>query len=269
MSTPLRGAIIGFGNVAERGHLPAWLARDDMEIVAVAEPDPARRARAGELLPAARLHGDPGELFREAAALDFVDIATPPALHAPLIVAAAAAGLHVVCEKPLVVSVSEYHRVRDAVREAGVVLFTVHNWKYSEPFQRVRALLDADSIGPLRSIMLETIRDGCARSARVDWRMSAGLAGGGILVDHGWHALYMIQSWISGEPERVSGRLETKDGRLSLVMHLIKLDDGTHVWVQRVGRPAGDRLDTLERDAARQIEDAVRELVLKDFRRAS
>ena len=43
MSTPLRGAIIGFGNVAERGHLPAWLARDDMEIVAVAEPDPGGR----------------------------------------------------------------------------------------------------------------------------------------------------------------------------------------------------------------------------------
>jgi len=207
MSTPLRGAIIGFGNVAERGHLPAWLARDDMEIVAVAEPDPARRARAGELLPAARLHDDPDELFREAAALDFVDIATPPALHAPLIVAAAAAGLHVVCEKPLVVSVSEYHRVRDAVREAGVVLFTVHNWKYSEPFQRVRALLDADSIGPLRSIMLETIRDGCARSARVDWRMSAGLAGGGILVDHGWHGFYIMLGLARQRPRAVRAEL--------------------------------------------------------------
>src|SRR5262249_58874012 len=84
MSARLRGAIIGFGKVAEIAHLPAWLARDDVTIVAVAEPDATRRARAAELLPAARLYGDPGELLREAATLDFVDIATPPALPAPL-----------------------------------------------------------------------------------------------------------------------------------------------------------------------------------------
>jgi DNA-binding winged helix-turn-helix (wHTH) protein/TolB-like protein len=62
----------------------------------------------------------------------------------------------------------------------------------------------------------------------------------------------------------VSGQLQTKDGRLSLLMQLIRLDDGTHVWVQRIARPIGDRLDTLDGDVARQIEAAVRELVLKD-----
>jgi DNA-binding winged helix-turn-helix (wHTH) protein/TolB-like protein len=67
----------------------------------------------------------------------------------------------------------------------------------------------------------------------------------------------------------VSGQLETKDGRLSLLMQLIRLDDGTHVWVQRIARPAGDPLDTLDKDVALQVEDAVRKLVLKDSARAS
>jgi len=207
MSARLRGAILGFGKVAEIAHLPAWRARGDMTIVAVAEPDAARRARAAELLPAARLYGDPGELLREAATLDFVDIATPPALHAPLIIAATRAGIHVVCEKPLVVSTAEYRRVRAAVRKAGVVLFTVHNWKYSEPYIRVRALLDAEAIGPLHGITLETVRNGCAESAGAGWRTSAALAGGGILVDHGWHGFYIMLGFARQRPRAVRAEL--------------------------------------------------------------
>ena len=50
-------------------------------------------------------------------------------------------------------------------------------------------------------------------------------------------------------------------------MQLIRLDDGTHVWVQRITRPAGGPLDALDKDVALQVEDAVRKLVLKDTAR--
>jgi DNA-binding winged helix-turn-helix (wHTH) protein/TolB-like protein len=60
----------------------------------------------------------------------------------------------------------------------------------------------------------------------------------------------------------VSGQLQTKDGRLSLLMQLIRLDDGTHVWVRRIARPIGDPLDTLDGDVAKEIEAAVGEIVL-------
>ena len=62
----------------------------------------------------------------------------------------------------------------------------------------------------------------------------------------------------------VAGHLQTKDGRLSLLMHIIRLDDGTHVWVQRITRSADDRLESLDEDVAAQIEKAVRRIVLKD-----
>jgi DNA-binding winged helix-turn-helix (wHTH) protein/TolB-like protein len=62
----------------------------------------------------------------------------------------------------------------------------------------------------------------------------------------------------------VAGHLQTKDGRLSLLMHIIRLDDGTHVWVQRISRSPDDELESLDEDVAAQIEKAVRRIVLKD-----
>ncbi len=210
MTTPrLRGAIIGFGNVAELGHLPAWLARADVRLVAVAEPDAGRRARARALLPEATLHADAAALLRTES-LDFGAIATPPALHAPLIAAAAAAGAHVLCEKPLVVSLAELDRVRAAVARAGVTLFTVHNWRYSEPFRRVKALLDAGTLGALDAIAVEVTRDGCALGTGNAWRTQGALAGGGILVDHGWHAFYLLLGLAGERPRSIAARLERR-----------------------------------------------------------
>lgn len=206
MSAPLRGAIAGFGNVAENGHLPGWQARDDVRLVAVLEPDAARRERAQALLPDAKPYASATELFAEARP-DFVDIAAPPALHAPLIGAAAAAGAHVLCEKPLVVSLDELRSARAAAARAGVVLYTVHNWVFSEPFRRVRRLLDEGAIGELTEIEFETVRDGCARSVGSDWRTARTLSGGGILVDHGWHAFYMMLALVKESPRAVRARL--------------------------------------------------------------
>lgn len=206
MSAPLRGAIIGFGNVAERGHLPAWLAHPTMRIVAVADSDAKRQARARALLPHATVAGDAAELFANVA-LDFVDIATPPTSHVPLIGAAAAAGLHIICEKPLAISAADYAQVYEAVSRAGVTLFTVHNWKYSEPFRRVRMLLDDGAIGPLTGISFETTRNGCAGSIGDDWRTDGARAGGGILVDHGWHAFYLMVALANERPRAIRAQL--------------------------------------------------------------
>ena len=67
----------------------------------------------------------------------------------------------------------------------------------------------------------------------------------------------------------VAGHLQTKDGRLSLLMHIIRLDDGTHVWVQRISRSPDEGLESLDEDVAAQIEKAVRRIVLKDGVQAS
>jgi len=67
----------------------------------------------------------------------------------------------------------------------------------------------------------------------------------------------------TGATYLVAGLLQIRDGQLSLLMHMIRLDDGTHVWVRRIARPLGDRLETLHGEVAGQIEAAVRAIVLK------
>lgn len=197
-----RGALIGFGNVAEKGHLPAWRAREDVQLVAVVDADPGRRTLAARLMSAAHVFDEPSALF-DREKIDFVDIATPPALHAPLIVQAARHGCDILCEKPLTTSMVDHRVVTRAVREAGVTLFTVHNWKHSEQFRRVEALVRSGAIGKLRKVRFETIRDGQSVAVGEEWRTRGAIAGGGILVDHGWHTFYLMLELIGEVPQRV------------------------------------------------------------------
>jgi predicted dehydrogenase len=204
-----RGAIVGFGNVAANGHLPVWRERGDFRIIAVADSDAERRALATAALPGIRTYGATEDLLRHEE-LDFVDIATPPALHAPAITAAAQGGVHVLCEKPITTSVHEYRAVREAIRRSGVVLHTVHNWKYSEAFRTVRQLLQAGMLGPLNRISFNTARNGCAITTGDNWRVQAAVAGGGILVDHGWHAFYLLLALAQERPRRIRAALERR-----------------------------------------------------------
>jgi predicted dehydrogenase/phosphatidylglycerophosphate synthase len=223
--SPRRVAILGFGHVAEHGHLPAWLRRDDFRIVAVADVDATRRARAAELLPGARIHDDSGVLLARES-VEVVDICTPPALHAPLAALAARAGCHVVCEKPLATSTAELAPVVRAAAEAGVALYTVHNWKHSEQFLHVAALAAERPLGSLRHVRIETVRSGRAVTVGPDWRGNARLAGGGILLDHGWHALYLLLALAAEAPSSV--RAETNRLRYTGS----DVEDTARCWIQ-------------------------------------
>src|SRR5690349_17840704 len=105
MSEKLRGAVIGYGFISGKGHIPAYLQRKDVEITAVADICEARRELARKALPQARIYSSYLELpSAERGRLDFVDIATPPCDHAKIAHAALENGLHVLCEKPLTTS---------------------------------------------------------------------------------------------------------------------------------------------------------------------
>src|SRR5512132_2789535 len=106
---PYRGAVVGFGQIAEHGHWPAYASSSDFEIVAVVERSVERREAARRLNPRIRAVSSLDEL--ENAEVDFVDICTPPALHGDPILAALARGWHVVAEKPFVLDLATFKRV--------------------------------------------------------------------------------------------------------------------------------------------------------------
>lgn len=203
----LRGAIIGFGNVAVHGHVPAWKSDRHFSMLAVCDPDEAQLAVATELLPDVRRYASVDELLANER-LDFVDVATPPATHAEIVHKAVAQQVHVLCEKPLTLSVEECNRIRSAASAAHVVVFTNHNWKYAPIFRTAKRVLRRGEIGRVTHLELQTLRvQPPATVGDADnWRLDPARAGGGILVDHGWHAFYLALYALEAEPVAVSAR---------------------------------------------------------------
>lgn len=208
----LRGAFIGFGNVAAKGHLPGWRSRDDVRIVAATDALSTRRDAFLEACPAGRWYESVQDLL-SGETLDFVDICTPPSSHAALIKQALEADLHVLCEKPLVTRLADAQIVAATAARAGRVVHAVHNWLKAPICRKISALIAEGAIGRPRSIRWRTLRTQPAVAVAPDggtnWRVDPTIAGGGILFDHGWHALYCMVRW-GGAPRAIAAKLEKR-----------------------------------------------------------
>ena len=210
---PLRGAIIGFGHIAANGHVPAYLARRDIRIVAVCDSSPGRKKLNDQLLRGSRFYSSAEDML-EREDVDFVDVSTPPALHAPFILRALETGRHVLCEKPLILDVSHLERILGAMEQSGCTVVTVHNWRYSPIMQKLTSLVRQGAVGKIEYMEYEVIRT--QPSVAVDgdgtknWRLDPSMAGGGILVDHGWHAFYLVNEWARSIPVQVECKLENR-----------------------------------------------------------
>ena len=193
----MRGAFVGFGNVAEKGHLPGWQSRDDVRIVAATDAVAARRDAFRAACPQGRWY-DSVEALLAAETLDFVDICTPPSSHADLIRQALAAGLHVLCEKPLATRLSDAQPLAMAAERAGRIVHVNHNWLKAPICRKISELIAQGTIGRTQSIRWQTLRTEPAiavPTGGANWRVDPVIAGGGILFDHGWHALYCVTQW--------------------------------------------------------------------------
>jgi predicted dehydrogenase len=201
----LRGAISGFGQVAEQGHLPGWHQRPDVEIVAIHEPLADRRQAALRAIKNIRVYEDL-DLLLAGESPDFVDIASPPAYHARAARSALEAGSHVLVEKPLCLNEDDLRSLRPLADSRGRILFCVHNWKHSTTYRRAFETVSAGRLGELRYCALTRMRTRQAGGAL--WRLDPVIGGGGILIDHGWHVFYLMQ-WLMGgkAPASVAARL--------------------------------------------------------------
>jgi predicted dehydrogenase len=206
----LSGAIIGFGEVARHGHSPAYAASKEAKIVAVVDPTEERRRVARECLPGLAVFGTIAEMAG-AAEIDFVDICSPPALHGEPMLDALARGWNVLCEKPLLLDPVELEKVRGLARENGRAVVPVHNWKYAPIIRQATELVRSGVLGQLSRIEIETLRiHDCAAADpnHPNWRLDPAMAGGGVLMDHGWHAIYLARGWFGEDPIDVDASLQ-------------------------------------------------------------
>jgi predicted dehydrogenase len=211
MAERMRGAVVGFGFICGKGHVPAYLERKDVEITAIADVSPGRRTLAKEVLPRARIYEDYESLLRgEEGKLDFLDVSTPPCDHARIATAGLEAGLHVLCEKPLTTTLAEARALLEVATKRQRVLFPCHNYKHAPVVRAIKEVLASGQIGKVRSINLNTFRNTHARGVpewKTHWRRQKAYSGGGIAMDHGSHTFYLAFDWMGSYPTAVTAKI--------------------------------------------------------------
>ncbi|HYZ31895.1 MAG TPA: Gfo/Idh/MocA family oxidoreductase [Crenalkalicoccus sp.] len=190
----LRWGLVGLGSLAANGIMPAVARSAHAMVTACASRDLASAEAFAARFGIPRAHADAGALARDPA-VDAVFVMTPNALHAAPVLAAAAAGKPVLCEKPLALAEAEAEAMLAACTRAGVMLRLGLHLRFERFFDRIGALLREGAIGGVRSLAIERAAPMAERRA---WREDAA-RGGSILYDVGVHLVDLVPRLL-GQP---------------------------------------------------------------------
>jgi len=191
----MKGAIAGFGNIAENSHLPAF-RKLGMEIEACVDVSAERRKKAEKLGIKAFSHLDEIEKLD----LDFIDITTPPSFRYEPVKFAIENNLDVICEKPLTLP-GKIAELKSLVKSSKnqVFIFPIHNWKHSPHYEKAKALVKESGADKIKISVLRTSHaKGCSEWCS-DWRVKPEHSGGGIIMDHGYHNIYLASFILDAE----------------------------------------------------------------------
>ena len=139
--------------------------------------------------------------------IDAVYLATPVNLHKPQAVAAAEAGKHVLCEKPMALNTKECRAMIDACRANGVKLGIAYYRRFYPSVLKMKELIDSGKLG--KPIVISAFaHEFWHRTDPNDWRIVPSLGGGGPLMDFGSHRLDIFY-FLMGEVEKIAGLTDT------------------------------------------------------------
>jgi len=227
---PIRIGIIGGGSIA-RAHLSGYLqAPESVAVTAVADIDPDHAQAHADRAGGARVFLDYREMLASSL-VDAVDICLPHHLHADAIVAAAEAGKHVLCEKPLCLTLAEADRVQRAVADAGITLMCAHNQLFLPPVAAARELVKEGLLGTVYQARTTDSFYNDFDPNSMGWRAHRSTSGGGELIDTGYHPTYLLLYLLDSEPVEVVAmlsrhRLKFMEGEDSADV-LVRFADGS------------------------------------------
>lgn len=145
----------------------------------------------------------------DANDVDLVVVCLPPALNREIVVAAAAAGKHVVCEKPLGVSTADALAMLEACEAAGVFHGLAAGYRWSPALRAIADVVGRGDLGEIRSLRASFLLDYAADpNVPLLWRFRKEMAGGGIAIDTGYH-LVDCARFLVGEIETVQALSRT------------------------------------------------------------
>ena len=149
---PLGIGVIGCGTIAYSAHLPAIRHLSDrLRLVAVADVREEQAARAAQQFGAETYYTDYRNLLARPD-IAIVDICTPEFLHREQVTAAAEAGKHILCEKPMADSLEAADAMLAAAARAGVKFMVGHSRRFTRRYREVRAAIDSGAVGAVRLV---------------------------------------------------------------------------------------------------------------------
>ena len=168
---------------------------DEMEVVAVASPTPGNAEKFARQHGIRAAYTDYREMLRDRD-VELISITAPNRLHAQITIEAAAAGKHVVCEKPLCITLEEADAMIEACDHAGVLLLYAEELFFAPKYVKAKQMADEGAFGKVHLVKQGEKHNG----PHSDWFWDVNQSGGGALMDLGCHGIAFCW-WFLGKPE--------------------------------------------------------------------
>jgi len=193
-------AVLGTGRIVETGYAPALESVENAELVAVLSRDAARAASFAEKHGIANAYSDLDALLKDPQ-VDAVIVATPDATHELQAIAAARAGKHIFCEKPMSTTFESCAKMAEAIRTSGVTFAMGFDNRFNQGLRRIKQMMDDGEIGRVRYAHAFATT---AVSDPNDWRAAGEQSRFWAMSATGTHIID-IYRWYFGDPTNVGG----------------------------------------------------------------
>lgn len=199
-SNRVRIGIIGCGQIG-RWHLDAYLQNPDCEVIAVADTN-FQRAEGFTQKVKARAYRSHKEMIANEA-LNGASICTVPSTHRDIALDLLDAGVNVLCEKPFAISTAQAEEMLRKSQERNLLLLTAFKFRFHDEVLKAKELVENGSLGRILNFRLMF---GGYSDMGGTWYAQRDLAGGGVLMDNGPHAVDLIH-YLFGEIENLEGEM--------------------------------------------------------------
>jgi 1,5-anhydro-D-fructose reductase (1,5-anhydro-D-mannitol-forming) len=225
-----RWGLIGASNIARQYMIRAINAQPDAAVIGVVSSKPERAAAFAAEMNLPR-HFDSLDALLADPDIDCVYISTTNENHHVQTIAAANAGKHVLCEKPLALTLADAQEMVAACQQAGVVMSTNHHLRNAGLHRRMRDLIEKGAVGEIlairvfHAVFLPEFLQG--------WRIDSPAAGGGVVLDITVHDADTVRFVTGDDPAEVTAMTAThgmgKSGLADTVMGVMRMKQGALV----------------------------------------
>jgi predicted dehydrogenase len=227
----VKWGVLGAGGIADRRTIPGMMLAKNAELVAVMEINMEFAERIRAKYNAKRAYDNTDALLADPE-VEAVYIASPVIYHKEQVLKAAKAGKHILCEKPIALSVPACEELVEACNEAGVLSATGFMMRYHAYHQKMKEFISEGKIG---DVVFCRGQFSCwYPDMEGAWRQNKKLSGGGALIDMGVHAIDLIQYLTDSKVTKVAALNDTKTFQYSVddsSCVLMKLSNGATAHV--------------------------------------